>query len=68
MVSEVRIIVNFRQEDLNCHWEERIRKDFGSLVMSIKIHTLVLPSTLATHAVKKGNGKTKTKTTFSAPL
>lgn len=57
--SESRIIVNFRQEDLNCHWEERIKKEFRSLVMCIKIHTLVLPNTLATHAVKKRKWKNK---------
>lgn len=58
MLLEIRIIVNFGQEGLNHHWEKGMRKDFGLLVMSIKIHMLVLFSTLFIHALKKNREKT----------
>lgn len=43
-----------------------MKKDFGVLVMSIKIHMLVISSKLVTHAMKKK--KQVKKRTFLAPL
>ena len=58
MVLEVRIIVNFEQEDLNHHWENGMRRDFEILVKNTKIHMLTLSSMLFIRAVKRSREKT----------
>lgn len=54
---EVRIIVNFEQEDLNHRWETGMGRDFEILVKNIKIHVLTLSSMLFIHAVKRKREK-----------
>ena len=54
---EVRIIVNFDQEDLNHRWETGMGRDFEILVKNIQIHVLTLSSMLFIHAVKRKREK-----------